>query len=201
MIKYIPEILKDKFQSFTRYTYVFIYGLVVICLALSLFSFDINDNSFLTSSSENTKNILGPFGAYISSFLFYTFGLMSYGVILFFFIFTLKVFFKQKLHLLFLRLLFFSVSLIIIPLSLLEWKIDFQLYEGIFSWGYFSHRIFNLHQVPYLNYLLSFIGIVLFFYTQNLLVFKVTKLRNLKIFKNKEDKLKKQPQKKRACHS
>ena len=196
MIKYIPEILKDKFQSFTRYTYVFIYGLVVICLVLSLFSFDINDNSFLTSSSENTKNILGSFGAYISSFLFYTFGLMSYGVILFFFTFTLKVFFKQTLHLLFLRLLFFSVSLIIIPLSLLEWKIDFQLFEGIFSWGYFSHRIFNLHQVPYLNYLLSFIGIVLFFYTQNLLGFKVTKLINLKIFQNKEDKLKKQSQKK-----
>ena len=94
MIKYIPEILKDKFQSFTRYIYVFIYGLVVICLVLSLFSFDINDNSFLTSSSEATKNILGPIGAYISSFLFYTFGLMSYGVILFFFTFTLKIFFN-----------------------------------------------------------------------------------------------------------
>ena len=107
MIKYIPEILKDKFQSFTRYIYVFIYGLVVICLLLSLISFDINDNSLLTKSSDATKNILGPIGAHISSFLFYTFGIMSYGVILFFFTFTLKIFFNQKINLLFLRLLFF----------------------------------------------------------------------------------------------
>ena len=196
MIKYIPEILKDKFQSFTKYIYVCIYGLVVICLVLSLFSFDINDNSFLTSSSESVKNILGPFVAYISSFLFYTFGLMSYGVILFFFTFTLKIFFNKRLNLLFLRLLFFFISLIILPLSLLEWKITFQLYEEIFSWGYFSHRIFNLHQVPYLNYLLSLVGIVLFFYTQNLLSFKLYKIRLLKIFQNKEDKLKNHPQKK-----
>ena len=68
MSKYIPEILKDKFQSFTRYLYVCIYGLVAINLGLSIFSFNINDNSFLTSSSQPTSNFLGPIGAHISSF-------------------------------------------------------------------------------------------------------------------------------------
>ena len=196
MSKYIPEILKDKFQSFTKYLYVCIYGLVAIFLSLSLLSFNINDNSFLTSSSDPTLNILGPIGAYVSSFLFYTFGLMSYGIILFFFTFTVKIFLNQKLNLLFLRLLFFFISLILLPLSLLEGAIEFKLYEGIFSWGFFAHNIFNLHQTPYVNYSLTFAGVILFLYTQNLLFFKVPKVRLSKIFQNKEVELKKQSQKK-----
>ena len=196
MIKYIPEILKDKFQTFTKYLYVCFYGLVAISLFLSLFSFDINDNSFLTSSSETTQNILGPVGAHISSFLFYAFGLMSYGIILFFLTYALKIFFSQKLNLLFLRLLFFFISLIILPLLLLELKIDFQFYNGIFSWGYFSQMVFGLHQVPYLNYLLSIIGIILFFYTQNILSLKSPVIKFLKILRSKKVELKNQPQKK-----
>ena len=196
MSKYIPEILKDKFQSFTKYLYVSIYILVAISLGLSLFSFSINDNSFLTSSSQPTSNFLGPIGAHISSFLFYTFGYMSYAIILFFFIFALKIFFGQKLKLLFLRLLFFFISLILIPLSLLEWQIVFQLYEGIYSWGYFSHNLFDLYEIPYLNYSLSFAGIVLFFYTQNILYLKIPRVRLSKIFEQKEVKLKNQRTKK-----
>lgn len=196
MSKYIPEILKDKFQSFTKFLYVCIYGLVAIFLCLSLLTFNINDNSFLTSSSEPTQNILGPIGAYTSSFLFYTFGLMSYGIILFFFTFAIKIFFNQKLGLLFLRLLFFFISLILLPLSLLEGSIEIELYEGIFSWGFFTHKIFDLHQIPYLNYSLSFAGVILFLYTQNLLFFKVPKVRLSKIFQYKEVELKRQPQKK-----
>ena len=196
MSKYIPEMLKDKFQSFTKFLYVCIYGLVAIFLCLSLLTFNINDNSFLTSSSEPTQNILGPIGAYTSSFLFYTFGLMSYGIILFFFTFAIKIFFNQKLGLLFLRLLFFFISLILLPLSLLEGLIEIELYEGIFSWGFFTHKIFDLHQIPYLNYSLSFAGVILFLYTQNLLFFKVPKVRLSKIFQYKEVELKSQPQKK-----
>jgi S-DNA-T family DNA segregation ATPase FtsK/SpoIIIE len=170
--------------------------LVVICLGLSLLSFNINDNSFLTSSSEPTHNILGPIGSYIASFLFYTFGLMAYGIMIFFFTFTLKIFFNQRLNLLFLRLLFFFISLILIPLSLLEVAIEFKLYEGIYSWGFFTHEMFKLHQIPYLNYSLSFAGVILFLYTQNILYFKVPRVRLSKIFQHKEVELKKQTQKK-----
>ena len=196
MSKYIPEILKDKFQSFTKYLYVCIYGLVATSLGLSLFSFNINDNSFLTSSSQPTSNFLGPIGAHISSFLFYTFGFMSYAIILFFLVFALQIFFGKRLKLLFLRLLFFFISLILLPLSLLEWQIEFQLYEGIYSWGYFSHNIFNLHEIPYLNYSLSFAGIILFFYTQNILYLKIPRVRLSKIFEQKEVQLKNQRTKK-----
>jgi S-DNA-T family DNA segregation ATPase FtsK/SpoIIIE len=161
-----------------------------------LLSFNINDNSFLTSSSEPTHNILGPIGSYIASFLFYTFGFMAYGIILFFFTFTLKIFFNQRLNLLFLRLLFFFISLILLPLSLLEEAIEFKLYEGIYSWGFFTHEMFKLHQIPYLNYSLSFAGVILFLYTQNILYFKVPRVRLSKIFQHKEVELKKQIQKK-----
>jgi S-DNA-T family DNA segregation ATPase FtsK/SpoIIIE len=170
--------------------------LVVICLSLSLLSFNINDNSFLTSSSEPTQNILGPIGSYIASFLFYTFGLMSYGIIIFFFTFALKIFFNQRLNLLFLRLLFFFISLVLLPLSLLEVAIEFKLYEGIYSWGFFTHKIFNLHQIPYLNYSLSFAGAILFLHTQKILYFKLPKLKLSKIFQHEEIELKRQPQKK-----
>ena len=196
MNKYIPEILKDKFQLFTKYFYVCFYGLVAICLSLSLLSFNINDNSFLTSSSEPTHNILGPIGAYVSSFLFYTFGLMSYGIIIFFLTFTLKIFFNQRLNLLFLRLLFFFISLILLPLSLLEVAIELKFYEGIYSWGFFTHKIFNLHQVTYLNYSLSFAGAILFLYTQNILYFKMPRVKLSKVFQYEEVNLKKQTQKK-----
>jgi S-DNA-T family DNA segregation ATPase FtsK/SpoIIIE len=170
--------------------------LVVICLGLSLLSFNINDNSFLTSSSEPTHNILGPIGSYIASFLFYTFGLMAYGIMIFFFTFALKIFFNQRLNLLFLRLLFFFISLILIPLSFLEVAIEFKLYEGIYSWGFFTHEMFKLHQIPYLNYCMSFAGVILFLYTQNILYFKVPRVRLSKIFQHKEVELKKQTQKK-----
>jgi S-DNA-T family DNA segregation ATPase FtsK/SpoIIIE len=167
-----------------------------MCLGLSLLSFNINDNSFLTSSSEPTHNILGPIGSYIASFLFYTFGLMAYGVMIFFFTFALKIFFNQRLNLLFLRLLFFFISLILIPLSFLEVAIEFKLYEGIYSWGFFTHEMFKLHQIPYLNYCMSFAGVILFLYTQNILYFKVPRVRLSKIFQHKEVELKKQIQKK-----
>jgi S-DNA-T family DNA segregation ATPase FtsK/SpoIIIE len=121
---------------------------------------------------------------------------MAYGVILFFFTFTLKIFFNQRLNLLFLRLLFFFISLILLPLSLLEEAIEFKLVEGIYSWGFFTHKIFNIHQIPYLNYSLSFAGVILFLYTQNILYFKVPRVRLSKIFQHKEVELKHQTQKK-----
>jgi hypothetical protein len=56
--------------------------------------------------------------------------------------------------------------------------------------------MFKLHQIPYLNYCLSFAGVILFLYTQNILYFKVPRVRLSKIFQHKEVELKKQTQKK-----
>ena len=71
---YIPQIIKEKISSVYKYTYFLLLFLTSIILAISLFSFDINDNSFLTNTSSPSSNLLGDFGSYFASFIFYTFG-------------------------------------------------------------------------------------------------------------------------------
>ena len=67
--------------------------LVSILSAIALFSFNINDNSFLTSTSNiSSQNLLGDPGSYYASFLFYTFGIFAYLIILFFFIYSILIF-------------------------------------------------------------------------------------------------------------
>ena len=130
MSKYIPEILKDKISLFVKYCYVVFYGLVAVFFTLALFSFNITDNSFIASTSEPTQNIIGPIGAYVSSFLFYTFGLMAYTFIMFFFVCALKVYLNKKLNLIFLRLLLFFIGLLLLPQFLLELKIEFLILKS-----------------------------------------------------------------------
>ena len=83
---YIPEILKEKLLSAYRLIYAMLLFLVSISLAIALLSFDINDNSFLTSTSNVSTNLLGDPGSYLASFIFYTFGILGYLVVLFFLI-------------------------------------------------------------------------------------------------------------------
>ena len=80
---YIPEILKEKLSSIIRFSYAILLMLVSIFSAISLVSFDINDNSFLTRTSNLSQNLLGDFGSYFASFIFYTFGILGYLTILF----------------------------------------------------------------------------------------------------------------------
>ena len=71
---YIPNILKDKLSLFFGYFYGGFHFFIFIFLTISLLSFDINDNSFLTKSSQPISNLGGEIGSYVSSFIFYTFG-------------------------------------------------------------------------------------------------------------------------------
>ena len=88
---YIPQIFKEKFSLFANYFYGVFLLLVSILSALALFSFDINDNSLLTSTNSVSGNLLGTIGSYLASFIFYTFGVMGYLIILFFFIFSKNI--------------------------------------------------------------------------------------------------------------
>ena len=94
--KYIPKMLKDKLSIFLEYSYATFLLLVSISLFISLITFNINDNSLLSSTNEATKNLLGGIGSFISSFVFYTFGIMGYLFSLFFFIYSIQVFFKNN---------------------------------------------------------------------------------------------------------
>ena len=112
---YIPDIFKDKLSLFFSYFCSFFFMLASIFVLLSLLTFDINDNSFLTSSSGQTNNIFGYFGAYFSSFILYTFGLLGYGLVVLFLIISLQFFYKKSSNYFFIKLFVFSLSLILIP--------------------------------------------------------------------------------------
>lgn len=177
---YIPQALKEKTLNFSR----IIYGLFLLAVSILTFlaqiSFDLNDNSFLTSTNGNYSNVLGFIGSYFASFIFYTFGLLGYVLSIYFLIYSLLVFLKKTPEYFFIRLLIFFISLIFIPQSLIYWNINFTFYPEIKTWGIFSDKIFNLHRVDYLNHIFSTLGLVFYFFSQGLI--KVIKFPNFNFF-------------------
>ena len=181
---YIPEILKEKLSSAYRYSYALLLLLVSIFSALALFTFDINDNSFLTSTSDISGNLFGNFGSYFASFIFYTFGILGYLIILFFLIFSILTFVNKQPKYIFIRLLLFFFSLILIPQVLLEINLEITFIDSIETWGVFSKNINGLHNLNYINYLLSVMGFFIFLFSQNILyLFKMPNNRFIGLLK------------------
>ena len=161
-INYIPEILKEKLSSFIRYSYAISLLLVSILSAISLITFDINDNSFLTSTNRLSKNLLGDFGSYFASFILYTFGILGYLIILFFLFYSILVFINKEPGYIFIRLLLFFLSLVLIPQLLLYYDLEFVFIDSINTWGYYASNVHKLHDFNFVNYFLSFVGILIF---------------------------------------
>tara|TARA_B100000212_G_scaffold342376_1_gene329212 strand:- start:3512 stop:5584 length:2073 start_codon:yes stop_codon:yes gene_type:complete len=178
---YIPKIFKDKLSSFFNYIRSFFFIVVAIFVFLSLLTFDINDNSFLTSSSEQTKNIFGFFGAYLSSFILYTFGLLSYGLVLLFFVISLQLFFRKSSKYFFIKLFIFCFSLVLIPQTIIYLKIELDIIEPISEWGVIAEYLYLFHENKYWSYLLSISGIIIFLLSLNI----VHRLRFPKFYFNK----------------
>ena len=91
---YIPEILKEKFLLFLNYLYGILLFFISIISALALFSFDINENSFLTSSNEISENLVGNFGSYYASFVLYVRCFRLHDNCIFFDMFNFSIFKK-----------------------------------------------------------------------------------------------------------
>ena len=173
---YIPNILKDKLSLFFNYFRSFLFMIFALFLFLSLIFFDIDDNSFLTSSSGQTNNILGSLGSYISSFTLYTFGLFSYGIVLLFFSISLHLFFKKHSNYFFIRLFIFSLSLILIPQTIINLKIKLNLIESISDWGMIAEHLYLLHNNKFWSYGLSVIGTIIFFLCLDIFKLRLPKI-------------------------
>tara|TARA_B100000989_G_scaffold297665_1_gene284237 strand:+ start:537 stop:2606 length:2070 start_codon:yes stop_codon:yes gene_type:complete len=188
---YIPEVLKEKFSLFVNYSYGFLLLLVSVLSALALISFDINENSFLTSSNKISENLLGNFGSYFASFIFYTFGVLGYMLIIFFLIYSILVFLNKNPNYIFIRLLFFFLSLILIPQIPLNLEFEIDFIDSLETWGVFAKNISMLHDISYISYTLSILGLILFFVSQNIIyLFRAPKLNFFNLFKtNKYDSL------------
>ena len=196
--KYIPEVLKDKLSLFVNILYATFILLVAVFLAISMLTFNLNDNSFLTYSSNNTQNLLGAPGSFISSFIFYTFGVMGYLLILFFLLYSIFLYIGKSPKYIFIRLLVTSISLVLIPQTFIYWDFNIPITSGIELWGVFSKKIFFLHEVNYISYFLTAIGFI--FFSLSINIFKLMNLPSMnfrRIFENKENekekKIKKEP--------
>ena len=88
---------------------------------------------------------------------------------IFFFIYSILVLTGKNPKYIFIRLILFIISLLLIPQTLSYWKINITFTPEIELWGTFSNKIFFLHQIDYISYLLTVIGIILFFSSQGIL--------------------------------
>ena len=199
-INYIPEILKEKLSFAKRFLYAISLLLVSILFAVSLITFDINDNSFLTSTSNISKNLLGDLGSYFASFIFYTFGILGYFIVLFFLVYSILVFINKVPRYIFIRLLVFFLSLVLIPQLLLYYNLEIEFIDSISTWGHYASSVYELHSYKYLHYSLSIFGLIIFFMSQNFFyLFKINNLNFLNFFKKNYDndfvelKIKKEP--------
>ena len=167
---YIPEIFKEKsFIIIILYFYIiFIYNFYILS-AIALLTFDINDNSFLTSTSNTSQNLLGDFGSYFASFIFYTFGILGYLIILFFLIyFFIGILLNKPPKYIFIRLLLFFISLILIPQTFINLEFKYLFIDSIETWGIFANHIYNfiITLIILVIYYLLLGFLLLFFFTK-----------------------------------
>ena len=184
---YFPQILKEKLSSYLNYFVAFTYVFLSLITIVSLATFDINDNSFLTKTDLPYNNLLGGFGSYYASFIFYTFGILGYLFFLFFLFFSLLTVFNKRPKYIFIRLIFFFISLILIPQTLIYTFEEISLIDGINNWGVFAQNLFNFSESKIVKYILSTIGLIFFLASQNILsLIKLPKINIINLFKSTE---------------
>ena len=198
-ISFFPTILKEKLIETVRWIKASFFLILSILFFLAIFSFNIDDDSFLTQTNSPTSNAIGPIGSHVASFLIYSFGLLSY-LIIFFLIMNSFAAFKRKIYgYFFIRLFLVLVSLVLIPQSFFYWGWSLNYFNNINSWGEISLEFYNIHQSKWMSHITTFIGVFLFLLVHNFFsFFKIAKM-NLNFFKQsevintKKIKIKKEP--------
>lgn len=196
---FIPVVFKDKLTNIINWFKGSLFFLLSLVVFLSVFTFNINDDSFLTKSSGETSNLIGTVGSYLASFLIYSFGIMSYLIVIFLLICSIAIFRKKEFEFFFIRLFLLLVSVVLIPQVFLYWDWNYNFIAQIKTWGEISYIIFNLHQIELVSYVLSFVGIIIFFFIQNIFTilkfprFNFSSLTTTTIKSPKETRIKKEP--------
>ena len=199
-ISFFPEILKEKLIQSVRWINGIFFLVLSILLFLAIFTFNINDNSFLTQTNSPTSNVVGSIGSHVASFLIYSFGLLSYLIVFFLLINSLATFKRKNYGYFFIRLLLVLVSLVLIPQSFFYWKWNLEFFNSINPWGEISYGLYNIHQSKWLSFTTTFFGMGLFLSVLN--IFSFFKLPSLsinsfikrsKVTDTKNVKIKKEP--------
>ena len=174
-IKFFPDSFKDKFSTFEIFVCIN-FSSNCFFFVLSLFTFSINDKSFLTSTNLITSNIFGS-QDHICKLHFIFFWNDRICIFTIFYICFANLFKTPKYF--FIRFLIFLISLVLIPQLFIFLNIQSPIVIGIDFWSKFSDLLFSLHQNNYLSYILSIIGLILFILSQD--VYKLFSLRQIKI--------------------
>ena len=114
---YFPPISKDKLSQSFSWMKGSVFLILSVFLFMAILTFNINDNSFLTQTNSPPSNVVGPIGSYAASFLVYSFGLLSYLIVIFFLINSYAAFWRKKFGYFFIRLFLILVSIVLIPQS------------------------------------------------------------------------------------
>ena len=166
--RFIPAIIKEKMNDFARWFKGSVFLLISVILFLSILTFDINDNSFLTTTSKPSSNVLGDIGSYLASFLIYSFGIMSLFIVFFLLLNSIYAFANKKLEYFFIRLLLMLTSIVLIPQIFFYWGWKFSFIDEVNVWGVISFKLFSAHSDKFLSYLISSCGVIIFIFSQNL---------------------------------
>ena len=166
---FIPQIFKEKINQTINILVSLFFVLFSIALILSIWTFNIEDNSFLTSTSSQTTNLLGSIGSYVASFLIYAFGFLSYLVAIFFLVCGVQIFFGKHFKYFFIRLFGFCLCLVLIPQTFMFWDWQLPLIGQLPAWGNLSLILFLSHEIEILSYVFTLTGVVLFILSLNLL--------------------------------
>lgn len=195
----IPEVFKLKIAQISSIFKGLFFLFLALSIFLAIFTFDMNDNSFLTKTSENYSNLLGPIGSYTASFLIYSFGSLSYLLVIFFSTACYFSMAKKSFDYFFIRFFLIFLSLILIPQIFFFHELEIKFIEQINPWGEISYKVYTLHNHEWASYIFSLVGITVFLLAQNLLrLFKMpkygfTNLNKLSQTKEKNIKTKKDP--------
>ena len=174
----IPEVFKLKIAQISGIFKGLFFMFLALFLFFAIFTFDINDNSFLTKTSKSYSNIIGPIGSYTASFLIYSFGGLSYLLVIFFSTASYFSFTKKRFDYFFIRLLLILISFILIPQIFFFLGLEIKFIDQLNIWGEIANKVYSAHDNEWASYIFSLIGIVIFFRTQNLLsLLKIPKLK------------------------
>ena len=198
-IIFFPSVLKEKLIQSIRWIKGSFFLILSILLFLAIFTFNINDNSFLTQTNNPVSNAVGSIGSHVASFLIYSFGLLSYLIVFFLIINSLATFKRKNYGYFFIRLFLVLVSLVLIPQSFFYWSLDLNFFSPISTWGEVSFRVYNIHQSKWTSYITTFLGMVLFLSVLNIFSYFKTPKLTINPFKQskepdiKDIKIKKEP--------
>ena len=94
---------------------------------------------------------------------------------------------NKRPNYIFIRLIIFFISLITLPQILIFYLGEINLISGINNWGIFSINVFEVTESKIVSFILSSIGLLLFFASQNIFsLIKIPKVRLDNLFKKND---------------